>query len=135
MNTKSKVGRPAKVLVYPSTPFTIDQLFEMNKGTVKWELSVRQHVKREIARRGITELVKTVKTGKVGKPAYLYTLTKFGQKRLTVATVATEVPTPVTQVPISMEAPAAPEAVAITAVTAEAVPVVVDSTADVVNAS
>ena len=60
MNTKSKVGRPSAQLVYPSTPFTIDQLFELNKGKVKWELSVRQHVNKEVARRGITKLAKTV---------------------------------------------------------------------------
>jgi hypothetical protein len=106
-NTSSKAGRPSTKLVYPAGSFTISQLFALNQGRIKWELSARQHVAKEQARRWVTKLNKTVKTGAPGKPADLYTLTKWGQRKL-------EVQAAPTHVEVSMETPSAPEAVAVT---------------------
>lgn len=70
--TPGKVGRPAAELTYPRGAFTINELFEANKDKVKWPLTVRQHVEKQVKAGFLSKLPDTEKTGKVGKPAFRY---------------------------------------------------------------
>ena len=107
MNTKTKsVGRPAAQLVYPDGPFTIKQLHALNKRKVRWELSIRQHIERNIEHRLISSRIETVKSGKVGKPAHVFTLTKRGLANLKVKGGGTPTEAPV--VDVAVETPAIP---------------------------
>lgn len=77
MNTKNNksvrpVGRPSAELKYPRGAFTVKDLFELNKGTVKWELTVRQHVEKQVESHFLTKLENTVQTGKPGRPNFKY---------------------------------------------------------------
>jgi hypothetical protein len=94
-NTKS-AGRPAAQLVYPSGPFTVKQLYALNKRRVKWELSIRQHIDRAIEARWISKTIAKVHTGQAGKPAHLFSLTKWGQAKLNVKGGSTPIKTPIT---------------------------------------
>ncbi len=98
MNTKPKVGRPSAKLVYPEGTFTVKQLHAMNRKKVEWELSIRQHIERNIAKRYIVKDKAKVHTGTVGKPADLFRLTKWGMAKLPVK--ASKTPEPVVEVSV-----------------------------------
>lgn len=132
MNTKNiskstkaprSVGRPSFKITYPRGAFTINQLFELNKTTVKWPLTVRQHVEKQIAGGFLTLLDSTVKTGKVGKPAFRYIRTAVAKS--IEARKATKASGPVG--PGVVEAPTvvAETAIPLTEVPAESLPAVV----------
>ena len=112
MKTKQiqTVGRPKAKLVYPNGPFTVDELYALNSRTVKCKLSIRQHIARAQADRFVSVRVGSVQTGKVGKPAHIYSLTKWGQSKLSLVN-ETPIPldAPVVEVPAAVEAPAAIE--------------------------
>lgn len=128
-STPKSVGRPAFNLKFPRGAFTIAQLFELNKATVKWSLTIRQHVEKELAKGFLTKLTETVKTGKVGKPAHKFIRTavlagvKARKEGATPTKSPTEVPvntlveTPA-EVPVgveaSTEAPAQVDSITIT---------------------
>lgn len=85
MSTKTnRPGRPAAKLNYPSGLFTIGQLYEINKDKVKHELSIRQHIEKARSRRWVSKERKPLETGTVGKPPFLYKVTKRGMINLNV---------------------------------------------------
>jgi hypothetical protein len=114
MNTKTKsVGRPAAKLVYPDGSFTVKELYALNKRRVKWDLSIRQHIEKGIAHRWISKNITTLQNGNVGKPAHVYSLTKWGQAKLNIkhSTKPIEIPLTETAENIANEAVVTPVAI------------------------
>jgi hypothetical protein len=99
MNTTktNKVGRPATNLIWPTGLFTIQQLHVLNSKKIRWELSARQHVERMMSKRYVSKAKETVETGKPGKPAHLFSLTKWGERKLTVKASRKNVKAPVAE--------------------------------------
>jgi hypothetical protein len=71
-------GRPKFDLVYPRGIFTVDELFELNRGprgrgksAKVCKLTVRTHIANKVAE-GFLTPVEVVKSGKVGQPAKRY---------------------------------------------------------------
>jgi hypothetical protein len=111
-----KVGRPAFDLKYPRGTFTYADAFALNPEVCK--LTVRNHVDEKVAENFLTKLDKTVKTGKPGKPAFLFIRTAMAK-----AAEARRKP--------SAETPVVPEGVAEVAVSVnETVPATEDVVAD-----
>lgn len=69
-------GRPKAVLKYPRGSFTFADLYELNRGEGKkpavCELTVRNHLKAQVAAGFLTRLEENVDTGKPGQPAHRY---------------------------------------------------------------
>lgn len=130
------VGRPAFKLKWPAGVFTIGQAYELNKATVKWPLTIRQRVDKELASGFLVKLDTTVKTGKVGKPAFKYLRASVQRSILarkaklsggtptvtpTVETPVVETVTPVVAETPTVETPVVPAVVAETPVAVETV--------------
>ena len=71
-------GRKPLKVTYPKGPFTVEQLFTLNDkatgGSVKCELTIRNHIKRELASGKLVQLAEKATTGTVGAPAYRFQL-------------------------------------------------------------
>lgn len=70
-----KAGRPEKELQWPRGIFTVEDLYELNRGPrgkgrrpQVCKLTVRQHIDRKLESGWLTQ-VEPLKTGKPGKPA------------------------------------------------------------------
>ena len=73
-----KVGRPKAEIKYPRGIFTVDSLYELNRGprgrgkrAKVCILTVRKHIEEQVAA-GFLTLVDPLKTGKPGQPAKQY---------------------------------------------------------------
>ena len=116
------VGRPKFELTYPRGAFTVKDLAAANPKVCT--LTVRKHIEEQLAGKFLTQLAETVKTGKVGKPAFRYIRSAVvaGRKAAKATKPATaEAPaTPAVEVPVTeTPAPTVVETPAV-AVTAEA---------------
>lgn len=122
MNTKTRgVGRPEAEIKYPRGIFTMNDLVEMNSdkalgaGKGVCRLTCIKHLSEDLENNTITLLKDTVKTGKVGKPAFRYLRTSVYQSRLArkagsggtpaeapaIETVETPAPAVTSEVPVS----------------------------------
>lgn len=112
----SKVGRPKAEIKYPRGIFTVDSLYELNRGprgrgkkAQICKLTIRKHIADQVTAGFLTK-VESVKTGKPGQPAaqFIRTAVKAG---LEVARSArTETPVvevPLTETPATVEVPTA----------------------------
>lgn len=116
-------GRPKAVLKYPRGSFTFAELYELNRGetgrgkrTKVCELTVRNHIKAQLASGFLTRLEENVDTGKPGQPAHRYIRTSVksaaearSAARKTEGTTPTDAPTPevsLTEAPATETAPA-----------------------------
>jgi hypothetical protein len=129
-NAVRTVGRPAAVINYPRGIFTMKDLFNLNKDVCA--LTCIKHVQSDLDTKTLTLLKDTIKTGKVGKPAFRYIRTavakglKSARKARKTDTVAipvdaTPAPAPVAVVAdVSVVADSVPAPVAVIAVEAPA---------------
>lgn len=102
-------GRPAAKVKYPRGSFTVASLFAANATVVKWALSIRQHIEKGIEAGTITQLPKNVMTGKVGKPAHRFILTKNIRKAKVTKATPKVTETVATPTPVVETAPATVE--------------------------
>jgi hypothetical protein len=115
-NTKNavrSVGRPSAVITYPRGIFTMKDLFNINKDVCA--LTCIKHVQSDLDTKTLTLLKDTVKTGKVGKPAFRFIRTavakglKAARKARQNDTVA--VPVDVVVTPVVVDIPVVAEAI------------------------
>lgn len=117
-------GRPKAVLKYPRGSFTFAELYELNRGEIGrgkqrakvCELTVRNHIKAQLASGFLTRLEENVDTGKPGQPAHRYIRTSVkaaaearAAARKTEGTTPTEAPAAevsLTEAPATEAAPA-----------------------------
>jgi hypothetical protein len=82
-NVKSTRGRKPLKVKFPTGAFTVDQLFAMNDkakgGSVKCELTARNHIKRGLATGKLVKLADKLNTGKVGAPAFKFQLASYAK--------------------------------------------------------
>lgn len=104
---KAKVGRPLAEIKYPRGIFTVDSLYELNRGprgkgkrAQICKLTIRKHIENQ-TKAGFLTKVEALKTGKPGQPAnqYIRTAVKAG---LEAARAAREGGTP-TEAPAVVE--------------------------------
>lgn len=76
--TKRSPGRPKHVLKYPRGMFTVEELYELNRGekgrgkrAKVCRLTVRKHIAEQVALGFLTK-VANVDSGKPGQPAHRY---------------------------------------------------------------
>jgi hypothetical protein len=79
-NTKSLRGRKPLTVKFPTGAFTVDQLFSLNSGLVKCELTARNHIKRGLASGKLMKLAEKLVTGTVGAPAFKFQLASYAKK-------------------------------------------------------
>lgn len=132
----AKVGRPKAEIKYPRGIFTVDSLYELNRGprgrgkrAKICKLTVRKHIEAQVAAGFLTQ-VENLKTGNPGQPAaqFIRTAVKAGLEAARAARAAREAgstptETPVVEVPLTETAPA-PVAVEAPAPVAEPAPAV-----------
>lgn len=70
--TKGKPGRPAVAVTIPEKSFTLKDLQAANPAVKP--VTLRAHVVRSLENGTLTKLVKTVRSGKKGKPAHRFIL-------------------------------------------------------------
>lgn len=107
MNAKNatKLGRKPLKIRYPKGAFTIDELFAANSkangGTVKCELTIRNHIKRDLAEGKLVQVEKVL-TGKAGAPAFRFQLKSVREYNIARAAkrAAAPVETPVEAEPV-----------------------------------
>lgn len=99
-------GRPKAVLKYPRGSFTFAELYDLNRGEGKkpevCELTVRNHIKAQLASGFLTKLAENVDTGKPGQPAHRYIRTavkaaaeaRAAARKTEGGATPTEAPTP-----------------------------------------
>ena len=124
-----KVGRPKAEIKYPRGIFTVDSLYELNRGprgrgkrAKICKLTVRKHIEEQVAAGFLTE-VEALKTGKPGQPAkqFICTAVKVGleaaraARKATPAPVAPPVEAPLSEVPVSLTETPAPAVEAVPA--------------------
>ncbi len=129
--TNSTVGRPSAKLVYPRGAFTVQDLYDLNRGPKGrgkrpqiCMLTIRNHIKAKLADKSLA-LSGKVTTGTVGKPAHKYIRVKAVVTTPTETTVAPVV----NETPVALTETTTPEVV--TTPTETTVPLSVETVATV----
>lgn len=108
MNTVKQVGRPKAEIKYPRGIFTVDDLYELNRGprgrgkrAQVCMLTVRKHIAAQVTAGFLTK-VDGLKTGSPGQPAaqFIRSAVKAGREAAWAARKA-PVAVPVVEVPVN----------------------------------